>query len=519
MKKRSFIINAFFLTSATLIAKVIGIIFRVYMSNKIGSEGIGLYQLITTIYFFAATFSTSGITLAVTRMVTDSVAKHEYSVAKFAMTRCIYIDVVLSSLVGFLMFRYARDLSIYILHDTRAILSLKVLAPSLPFMAVSACFRGYFYAVRRVIKTASEQLLEQIIEIAIFSSLIGFFLPKGLEYACCAVVIGTTIAEAMSAFYSYFMYRADKKKYNVSGEVDKKCVYKNIALISLPVTASSSIKSGLSTIENILIPSGLQKAGASSQKSLAGYGLINGMVMPVVSFPSVFLFSFALLLIPEMSEANAVNHKRNINYISNRVFHITLIYSIMVSGIFLFFSSDFGLSIYGSSESGLYMSLLSPLIPLMYLDGVVDCMLKGLNEQLHYLSYNIIDSILRVVLIFTLLPIYGLKGLMIVIFFSEILNSSLSINRLIKITDLKINVIDWLLKPIASIVLSCFALNKILSFEFLQFSSITYKLIFEVVISMVMYIFLLLVSDGINSEEINWVKKYFKKTSLNKITC
>lgn len=516
MRKRSFIINAVFLTSATLIAKVIGIVFRVYMSNKIGSEGIGLYQLITTVYFFAATFSTSGITLAVTRIVTDSIAKHEYGTAKFAMTRCIYIDVILSSLVGFLMFIYAEPLSANILHDTRAMLSLKVLAPSLPFMAVSACFRGYFYAVRQVIKTASEQLLEQIIEIAIFSSLIGFLLPKGLEYACCAVVIGTTIAEAISSFYSYFMYRLDKKKFNSSGEINKKCVYKNIALISLPVTASSSIRSGLSTIENILIPSGLQKSGVSSQKSLAGYGLINGMVMPVISFPSVFLFSFALLLIPEMSEANAVNHKRNINYISNRFFHITLIYSIMVSGIFLFFSDDFGLAIYGSCESGFYMSLLSPLIPLIYLDGVVDCMLKGLNEQLHYLSYNIIDSILRVILIFTLLPIYGLKGLIIVMFFSEILNSSLSINRLIKVTNLKINVLDWLLKPIASIVLSCFALNKLLSFEFLQFSSIIYKLTFEALISIVFYIFLLFISGGINNEEIAWIKKYFTKESLSK---
>ena len=131
-------LNAFFLTSATLIARVIGIAFRVYMSNKIGSEGIGLYQLISTIYMFAATFATSGISLAVTRLVTDSIAKKEYRTAKIAISRCFYIGVVLSSIVGIVMFVYSEALSVYILHDTRAILSLKILAPSLPFMSISA---------------------------------------------------------------------------------------------------------------------------------------------------------------------------------------------------------------------------------------------------------------------------------------------------------------------------------------------------------------------------------------------
>ena len=107
MRKRSFILNAVFLTSATLIARVIGIAFRVYMSNKIGSEGIGLYQLITTIYMFSATFATSGISLAVTRLVTDSISKKEYKTAKIATSRCLCVGVIVGSLVGVAMFSYA----------------------------------------------------------------------------------------------------------------------------------------------------------------------------------------------------------------------------------------------------------------------------------------------------------------------------------------------------------------------------------------------------------------------------
>ena len=116
-------------------------------------------------------------------------------------------------------------------------------------------------------------------------------------------------------------------------------------------------------------------------------------------------------------------YKRQIQYISKRVFQITLLFSILVTGIFVFFAGDLGILIYNDPEPGVYIRILAPIIPLMYLDSVVDGMLKGLNEQLSYLSYNMIDSVIRVFLIFTLLPLCGLKGVIIVIFVSEILNS------------------------------------------------------------------------------------------------
>ena len=97
--------------------------------------------------------------------------------------------------MGGALFFSADYIGNQVLKDPRTILSLKILAPSLPFMAVSACFRGYFFAVRQVIKTASEQLLEQIAEIVIFALVVNFLAPMGLEYACCAIVLGTTGAE------------------------------------------------------------------------------------------------------------------------------------------------------------------------------------------------------------------------------------------------------------------------------------------------------------------------------------
>ncbi len=507
MKKKTFMMNALLLTSASLINMTIGMFFRIYMSNKVGAEGIGLYQLVISIYFFAATFSTTGISLTVTRLVTDFIVKEQYEKAKSVIVKCMSLGIFISVIAGGIMFVFANQIGTNILKDSRSILSIKILAPGLPFVAISSCFRGYFYAVRQVIQTASEQLFEQVIEILIFIILIGKLAPLGLEYALASIVIGTTISEFLSCIYSYVLYKKDVKKFKITSPIKERLSSK-IILIFLPLTASASLRAGLSTIENILIPSGLKRYGASSTKALSTYGMIIGMVSPIITFPTLFLVSFSMLLIPEMSEANAVNHKKNISYMTARVLKITLLFSIMTMNIFIFFSKDLGLCIYSSSECGTYLSLLAPLVPLMYLDKVVDGMLKGLNQQLHYLSYNIIDSVVRVILIFTLLPIIGINGLIIMIFTSTILNSTLSIARLLKVTELKLDLMDWILKPfICSAASTVFMMLIVSNYPI---NSIFSRVIFEITFSIILYVVSLMLSGTIQKNDINWFKKIIR---------
>lgn len=495
MRKKLFIFNAILLTGTSLINRVIGIAFRVYMSNKIGAEGIGLLGLIGSVYFFGANFATTGISITVTRLVTDSIAKKEYKKSNIYTILCLFISIIISVIVGIFMFIYSDFIGTVVLRDQRTILSLKILAPALPFMAVSSCFRGYFYAVRKVIKTASEQLLEQIIEILVFSAIIGVLAPRGLEYACCAIVIGTTLAEVISCGYSLILYILDRKG-NSNEMVSYKTSLKKIAEISIPITVSNCLRSGLSTLENVLIPEGFKKMGQSSHKSLSIYGLVMGMVMPIITFPAVVLYSFSMLLIPEMSEANAINHKKNISYIASKILKITSIFSIMVSAVFMFFAKDFGLAIYKSLESGAYISILAPIVPIMYLDSVVDGMLKGLNQQARYLMYNIIDSILRVIAIYIFLPIYGIKALLSIMFFSTILNFSLSILRLIKVAKLKIDIKNWVIKPIIAAVFSCGVMYIIVNATLASSLAYPLKLTLEVVVACFIYLALIAMFDA-----------------------
>lgn len=461
MKLKRFLINGALLTGASIITQALGMIFRVYMGNTIGAEAIGLYQLILTVYVFAVTAVTSGITLLVTRLVTEAVALGNFDKVKSIVKKCMAVAVITSIIVGCVMYFGSDFLANNILKQSGAEISLRVLAPSLPFIAVSACARGYFYAMRQAIKTAGEQLIEQIIEMGVFALLVGFMAPMGVEYACCAVAIGATVSEVITAIYSMALYRLSVRK--IKGDNKSFPIKKHIAFIALPVTLSACLRSGLSVIEHSTIPTGLKKYGYDEHTALEDYGMITGMVMPLLAFPSVVIFSFANMIIPELSEVYARSDRKQIQSISSNVIKVVLIFSIPVAVVFSFFGNELGLLIYNSKTVGRYLCIFSALVPVIYLDSIVDGMLKGLNEQLHYLTYNIADSFIRVVLVILLIPKYGMIGFVIVMYIGAIFNTGLSLLRLIKVAEIKIKVLRWIVAPFGISVVASIILKLILS--------------------------------------------------------
>ncbi|MGN0550618.1 MAG: oligosaccharide flippase family protein [Acutalibacteraceae bacterium] len=504
MRKKRFILNAAVLTGTSLAARTMGIFFRVYMSSIIGAQGIGLYQLISSVYMLAATFSTSGISLVVTRLVTEGIAKKNESRQRSVVLACLCMGVLLSLCACAALYLNADFIGGEILGDERTVLSIKILAPGLPFMAVSACFRGYFYAKRTAIKTASEQLIEQIAEIAVFALVVGIMAPMGLEYACAAIAVGTTCAEAVTCLYSFIMYKLEISGIRGRQRLNKGFL-KKAAVIGVPVTLSSCLRTGLITAENVLIPQGLKKYGASAEKSLGDYGLITGMAMPVLAFPSAFLLSFSQLMIPEMSEAAAAVRKNSIHYMTARILRFAFLFSLPTAVIFFFFSDNISVMLYGDSSAGMYMRVLSPTVPLIYMDAVVDGMLKGLNQQLHYLAYNIIDSVLRVALILFLLPHFGIRALVATMFLSSLINCTFSLSRLLKVTELRFEPIGWILKPLAASVLPCIVLDIALKCKILPQNVFT--TVFVLTAAVVLYIIIMTVTGAIKKEELSWIKE------------
>ena len=448
--KSVFIKNAFIMTVTALILRTIGIFFRIYMSNKVGAEGMGLYQLIFSIYVLASTFASSGICTAVTRMVTDELVCGTKKSVLNILRKSIFLSAVIGLVSAALVFFGADFIGTYWIKDVRSIPALKVLCFSLPFMGVTSCLRGYFIARRQASTPSRSQIFEQLVRIGVVMLIIDRFSSMGIAYACLAVLLGDALAETASCVYLGCGYLLDKRKLTNSTLARPRNygVFRKRLGISVPITAGRYLNSILRTIENILVPDCLTKYNHSKEDSLAQFGMLKGMAMPLLFFPSSFLTSLSTLLIPEISEANALSQKKKVERTVNRTLHLTLTASILISGIFTLFARKLGLIIYGSEEVGFLLQVLAPLMPVMYLESVVDGILKGLGQQVSSLKYSVADSIVRIVMIFVLVPLRGMESFLFVMVVSNLLTCFLNIHRLLSITGLKLKWGQWILKPL-----------------------------------------------------------------------
>ncbi len=498
-KKRRFIKDALILTIIYITLRGLGTAFMVYISNIIGAEGVGLYQLTFSVYLLFITFSCSGISIAVTRIVSEQIAVKNTIAARSAFIKCIWLSIILSTIASIILFVTAEPIGINILKDSRTILSLKLLSFGLPFLSVASAIRGYFLGIKKGVKAASTDVAEQVVQFIVTIPLIIMLAPKGLEYSCCGLIIGATVSEILSCIYAIILYFMEKMK--IEGH-KVKGINKQIFSITIPIAVSSYIRSILNSLENILVPVGLKKYGQTGGEALSQYGMIKGMALPLMFFPAAIISAFSSLLIPEVSTAKALNKKKRIDYIVNKSFKVTLIFAFLIMGIFICFANEIGIAFYKSSKIGTMLLILSPLVPLMYLDQIVDSILKGLNEQLSSMKYNTVDSAIRAVIIYLLVPIMGIKGYIIMLYTGTIFNAMLSINRLIVVSKVKFHMIKWVVLPCIAIILSCVFIKIILHAN----------VFFSMLMVSVCYILILFLMGCITKRDIAWgIRAFYKK--------
>ncbi len=439
LKKTIFIKNAAILTASSLILRFAGIIFKVYITRLIGSEGVGLYQLVFSFYMLASTFASSGISTAVTRLVTEEIALGSKKGTLQIFRRSVQLTLIVALISVTTVFFGAEFIAKAVIGDIRALPALKILPFSLPFMGVSSCIRGYFIAKRRVTPNALTQIFEQAVRIAAVLLLVRKFITRGLAFTCGAVILGDTIAEALSCLVLYLCYLSSKKTLNsLKGRENPPFgVIKELSRIALPITSGRYLNTALRTAENVLVPKNLARYPLSGANALSQFGMIKGMALPILFFPSTLLNSVSTLLIPEMSEAVAKNMHSTIKRLTVRVLRLTTAMSLCFGGVFLIFGRQIGNLIYNSDDVGYLLVALSPIVPFMYLDSVSDGILKGLDQQGFTFRTAISDSTIRIILILVLLPISGMRGFIGIMYFSNFLTCFLNVRRLCRVTDVK----------------------------------------------------------------------------------
>ena len=433
-----FIFNTFFLIVTSLIFRVIDIYFTSYISKKIGAEMIGIYQLIMSVYLFGITLATSGINLTVTRIISEELAIDNLSGVKQVMKKCLYVSLG-SSLLASLLFFFNTDFNVTVcLHNRIDKSNIYLICLALPLITMSSAISGYFAGVRRIYKNAIGQFIEHVGKVIVTAYLISLFLPKGLNYACFSLILGDLISEIISFIYIYIIYLLDKKKYDkTSHYIQSENYNKRIIRISVPIAITSYIRSGLTTLKQIIIPSSLEKSGIKCSASLASYGIISGMALPIIMFPDILVKSFASLLIPEFARYYTKKDFSRTKQMTCILMSLVGTASILLTVILYTFSDKLAIWLYQDITVAHYIRILAPLATFIYLDTITDSVLRGLDAQVGVMIINILDLLISVSFIYVCVPKLGVLGYIISIYMSEILNFTVSLWQLIRIVYFK----------------------------------------------------------------------------------
>lgn len=298
------------MTATSLLMRTIALVFQVYVAGKIGAAGIGLFQLVMSVYTLATTVAVSGVRLAATRLIAQQTGRGDDAAIRRA-TGCAMGYAAFFGMAALLLLFYLAPAAAAWVGDDRIILSLRVLAFALPFVAASGAMGGYFIAMHQSVKMSLVQLSEQFIRIGCTVLALLRLGGYGLEYACGALTLGMLASEVFSFLALLLLLLASLPRR------EGRCrtpMLPSLLRITVPLSLSSYARSALSTAQHLLVPRGLRLFGGGAQAALAAYGVIQGMSLPILLFPAALIAVIADLIVPELTEAQVQGRLRGLGY-------------------------------------------------------------------------------------------------------------------------------------------------------------------------------------------------------------
>ena len=428
-RRKTYLQNAALLTVCGLVLRVLGMGFRVVLSAYLGSEGMGLYQLILAVYMVFVSLATAGINVASARLAAQSLARGRGMAA--TLHDLCGTALLFGCMAMMLQVLLAEPLARFLLHDTRAILALQILAPSLPFMAAAGTVRGCFLAARRVHPNVIAQLIEQLVRMAIAIAALRALARWGAGYGCAAVVLGNTISEGVSCTLMFAFAAKTPAFARRRDEPLQPYTQKELYAIVLPVEGSRLLASGLQAVESSLIPYTLALYTGSRADAMAQYGSLKGMALPLLFFPFSVLSALSGLLMPEITRANTKGDSAATRRLVFTMLKVTGAFSLAAGAGFVLFGAPLAGFVYRDAGVGEYVRILGFVAPFMYLESMVDGVLKGLGEQLATFYYSLADSVLRIAAIRLLLPRYGMAAFLGIMIASNLFTFTLNLARML----------------------------------------------------------------------------------------
>nr|WP_296481580.1 polysaccharide biosynthesis protein [uncultured Acetatifactor sp.] len=405
--KHPLIVGTFILTITGIISRLIGFLYRIYLSRLFGEEGMGIYQLLSPVLSLSFSLTAAGYQTAISKLVAEQTATQKKPSLRPLMAG-LSISLPLSLLCNAALFFFADFISANLLREPRTASMLRILSFSVPFAAVHSCINGYFYGIKKAGIPAGAQLLEQAARVGCVYIVSAWFLAQGRALSINVAVLGLTVGELFSmlltiAAISPYGFPLWKKE---SGQI----LYGKLLAMALPLTANRIVLNFLQSIESVSIPTQLKNYGYDTITALSVYGVFTGMAMPFIYFPNALTSSVAVLLLPIISENYALGNMDAVKKATLRTIKYCGLMGICCMGVFVLLGRWAGTTLFNSPLAGYFITTLGFICPFLYLDTTLSSILQGLGLAGHIFIINVICLLMRLGFVFLAVPRFGITG-------------------------------------------------------------------------------------------------------------
>ena len=480
------------LTGVNLLLRLVFTGFQVYLSGRIGAAGIGLLQLVLSVGGLALTAGMAGIRTATMYLTAEELGKRRPENVRWVLSGCMRYSLLCSGAVAVLVCWFAPVIADRWIGESGVTGVVRMYAFFLPVNCLTGVMVGYFTGANRIGTLAAVEVAEQFCTMGLTVSLLHIFAGSDPVRACGSVVMGSGMGACFTLLCLLYLHSQEQKIPGVRISVRRR-----LFETAVPLALADDLKSGISTVENLMVPKRLalcQKIG----DPLAAFGVVCGMVFPVLMFPMAILFGLAELLIPELARCAAAGSEKRIRYLARRSLRLAMLYGCLFCGLLFLLSGDLCLWLYDNQDAGVYLRWFALLAPMLYCDAITDVMIKGLGQQTACVRYNIITTAMDVLFLYLLLPTYGMQGYFASFLVTHMLNFGLSLRRLVKLTGKLMP----LATPLFTLLATAFS---IIAAGFLQ-NPILQGVAYVLLLGSLLYLL-----GVVSREDLSWVKGLIRK--------
>ena len=393
--KKQFIKSTLILLIGGFITKIIGMITKIIMARKLGTEGLGLYMLIIPTFSLLISLSQFGLPIAFAKLVSEE--KRSSKKLFFSLLPILILSNIILIIITILLAPNIANL----LHNKRLTNSIIAMAFVIPFTSISSLCRSYFFGKNKMFPHVLSNIIENTTHFILIYFGITYFFKYGLYIVIIYLILSNIISEIISTIVLLLFI---PKKIHISKQdlSFNKTYAKDGLKISIPNTTSRFIGSISYFLEPIILTSILTYIGYNYLFITKQYGIVSGYVIPLLTLPSFFTLAISQALLPIVSKDSVTNNTKNIKKEIYLAIIICLLIGIPITIFLILFPDKALYIIYHTTQGKEYLRFLSPFFLLQYIQYPLSTSLDALGKSHNNLISTIIGTFTRTILLIIL---------------------------------------------------------------------------------------------------------------------